>query len=68
MVTLLEARAILDGLRDAGLSTDEIARRLKLHQVHQNARGLRHIYAGRTNLREVERRALLHLLNEVNNQ
>lgn len=57
---------LLDRLRAAGLTTDDIAKRLQLHQVKSNARSVRHWYSGKTNIRNVEYRALRDLLREVN--
>jgi hypothetical protein len=66
-VSLTEARTILDALRDAGLTPDDIVQRLELWQIHQNARAVKHWYSGKTTMRRVELYALRQLLNEVNN-
>ena len=60
-VTLEMVRVELNLLRDAGLSEREIARQLDLHQVHSNARSLRHWYSGKTQCRTVEYMALREL-------
>ena len=65
-IPLSEARQVLDALRDAGLSTDDIVRRLELWQVKTNARALRHMHSGRTTMRRVELYAMRQLLFEVN--
>ena len=64
-VSLTEARTILDALRDAGLTPDDIVQRLELWQIKTNARALKHMYAGRTNMRTVELYALRQLLSEI---
>ena len=61
-----DARQILDALRDAGLTTDDIVQRLELWQVKTNARALRHMYSGQTTMRRVELYAMRQLLQEVN--
>jgi hypothetical protein len=61
-----EARQILDALRDAGLTTDDIVRHLELWQVKTNARALRHMHSGQTTMRRVELYAMRQLLQEVN--
>lgn len=68
MIALSRIRPVLDDLRAAGLTTRDIARRLELHQVHCNARTVKHWYSGKTNIRNVEYRALRDLLREVNNE
>ena len=65
-VTVTDARQILDALRDAGLTTDDIVRRLELWQVKTNPRSLRHMYSGQTTMRRVEFYAMRQLLQEVN--
>lgn len=65
-IPLSDARHILDSLRDAGLSTDDIVQRLELWQVKTNARSLRHMHSGKTTMRRVELYAMRELLNEVN--
>lgn len=64
--TLADTRAVLGALKAHGLTTQDIARRLELYQIKTNARGLRHMYAGRTKCPQVLHRALVHLLTEVN--
>lgn len=63
-ITISMVRKELDALRDAGLSVDDIAQRLDLHQVHANSRTIKHWYSGKTNCRTVEYRALRDLNNE----
>ena len=64
-MTLSDTRLVLDALKDAGLSSYDIAQRLELWQVQANARSVRHWYSGKTTIRNVELRALRDLLNEV---
>lgn len=61
-----KTRDLLDQLRNAGLTSHDIAARLELHQVKSNARAVRHWYSGKTRVRNVEYRALRDLLREVN--
>ena len=61
-----QACDVLDRLKDAGLTSQDIARRLELHQIHCNARTVRQWYSGKSNIRNVEYRALRDLLREVN--
>ena len=65
-ITLSEARQVLDALRDTGLTTDDIVRRLELWLIKTNARSLRHMHSGRTTMRRVELYAMRELLTEVN--
>jgi len=65
--TLADVRALLDTLAERGLTSHDIAAQLELHQVRANARSVRHWYSGKTNVRNVEFRALRDLLNEVKN-
>ena len=60
-ITLEMVQTVLDALKDQGLDSREIARRLELHQVHSNARSLRHWYSGKTQCRTVEYMALREL-------
>ena len=64
--TLDQTRIVLDQLRAAGLTEKDICHRLRLWEIKENPRALRHMYAGRTNMRLVLYRALQHLLLEVN--
>ena len=63
--TLADIRALLDTLADRGLNSRDIAAALELHQVHANARAVRHWYSGKTTVRNVEFRALRDLLKET---
>lgn len=67
-IALENVRAVLDALRGAGLSVDDIVTRLRLWEVRSNARTVRHWYAGRTNCRTVEYMALLALLDKTENR
>jgi len=64
-MTLSDTRLVLDALKDAGLSSYDIAQRLELHQVQANARSVRHWYSGKTTIRNVELRALRDLLRKI---
>lgn len=65
MPNINDVREVLDQLKDYGFSSQDIAQQLELHQVRSNARSVRRWYAGTTNIRNVEYRALRDFLQEV---
>lgn len=60
--SLKETRWVLDRLRAAGFTPDAICEHLELWQIRCNARTVKHWYSGKTNIRNVEYRALRDLL------
>ena len=60
--SLSQTRKLLDQLKGAGLTSHDIARELELHQIRCNARSVRNWYSGRTNIRNIEFRALRDLV------